>query len=85
MSPLPTTNAELHFGDKEAVIPSIESPKSRMELPVQSTAENISTGVPFRTAQLSNRERLLLRKQALKMKKRPVLAVGNIFSPSKQQ
>ncbi|XP_052196230.1 CRM-domain containing factor CFM2, chloroplastic isoform X2 [Diospyros lotus] len=60
----------------EAVTPSVESRESRKELPVQSTAENTSTGVPFRTARLSNRERLLLRKQALKMKKRPVLAVG---------
>lgn len=33
--------------------------------------------VPFKAAPLSNRERLVLRKQALKMKKRPVLAVGN--------
>ena len=32
---------------------------------------------PFRASPLSNRERLILRKQALKMKKRPVLAVGN--------
>ncbi|XP_064983777.1 CRM-domain containing factor CFM2, chloroplastic-like [Musa acuminata AAA Group] len=38
--------------------------------------------VPFKAAPLSNRERLVLRKQALKMKKRPVLAVGrnNIIS-----
>lgn len=34
--------------------------------------------MPGRALQLSNKERLLLRKQALKMKKRPVLAVGNI-------
>lgn len=33
--------------------------------------------VPFKAAPISNRERLVLRKQALKMKKRPVLAVGN--------
>ncbi|KAJ0985467.1 hypothetical protein J5N97_003823 [Dioscorea zingiberensis] len=32
--------------------------------------------VPFKAAPLSNRERLILRKQALKMRKRPVLAVG---------
>lgn len=35
--------------------------------------------VPFKAAPLSNRERLILRKQALKMKKRPVLAVGNPY------
>ncbi|KAK4488479.1 hypothetical protein RD792_004243 [Penstemon davidsonii] len=32
--------------------------------------------MPFRESQLSNKERLLLRKQALEMKKRPVLAIG---------
>ncbi|KAG6507864.1 hypothetical protein ZIOFF_033217 [Zingiber officinale] len=41
-----------------------------------------SYDVPFKAAPLSNRERLILRKQALRMKKRPVLAVGrnNIVS-----
>lgn len=38
-----------------------------------------SYDVPFKAAPLSNRERLILRKQALKMKKRPVLAVGNLY------
>lgn len=33
--------------------------------------------MPSRTPQLSNKERLLLRKQALKIKRAPVLAVGN--------
>ncbi|KAG0479978.1 hypothetical protein HPP92_010836 [Vanilla planifolia] len=39
-------------------------------------------GAPFRPAPLSNKERLLLRKQALRMSKRPVLSVGksNILS-----
>ncbi|KAL5725302.1 hypothetical protein ACHQM5_008460 [Ranunculus cassubicifolius] len=32
--------------------------------------------VPFKAAPLSNRDRLLLRKQALKMGKRPVIAIG---------
>lgn len=35
---------------------------------------------PLKSVHLSNGERLLLRKQALKMKKRPVLAVGNVIS-----
>ena len=37
----------------------------------------------FRAAPLTNRERLVLRKQALQMKKRPVLAIGIFlfFSP----
>ncbi|KAG0482517.1 hypothetical protein HPP92_010601 [Vanilla planifolia] len=39
-------------------------------------------GAPFRPAPLSNKDRLLLRKQALRMSKRPVLSVGksNILS-----
>lgn len=45
--------------------------------PDRLTMENGSK-MPHRALQLSNKERLLLRKQALKMKKRPVLAVGNI-------
>ncbi|KAF5191132.1 Crm-domain containing factor cfm2 protein [Thalictrum thalictroides] len=32
--------------------------------------------VPFKATPLSNRDRLLLRKQALKMRKRPVIAIG---------
>lgn len=36
--------------------------------------------MPSRIIPLSNRERLVLRKQALKMRKRPVLAVGNLYS-----
>lgn len=35
--------------------------------------------LPCKAAPLSNRERLVLRKQALKMKKRPVLAIGIIL------
>lgn len=39
----------------------------------------------FKAAPLSNRERLILRKQALKMRNRPVLAVGNYnFYPQPQ-
>jgi len=36
--------------------------------------------IPSRV-QLSNRDKLILRKQALKMKNRPVLAVGDVLSP----
>ncbi|XP_057983498.1 CRM-domain containing factor CFM2, chloroplastic [Malania oleifera] len=35
-----------------------------------------SNGTPFKAAPLSNRDRLLLRKQALKMRKQPLLAIG---------
>ncbi|XP_020110638.1 CRM-domain containing factor CFM2, chloroplastic isoform X1 [Ananas comosus] len=38
--------------------------------------EESDVEVPFRASPLSNRERLVLRKQALKMRKRPVIAVG---------
>ncbi|KAI3824023.1 hypothetical protein L1987_05470 [Smallanthus sonchifolius] len=50
--------------------------------PVNKPQLNESNGKPHRSVLLSNKERLLLRKQALKMKKRPVLAVGrsNIVS-----
>lgn len=52
------------------------SPKSEQEVSVLGAVEDGSEKIPFRAARLSNRERLLLRKQALGMKKRPVLAVG---------
>ncbi|KAL4316422.1 hypothetical protein AHAS_Ahas15G0283500 [Arachis hypogaea] len=42
-------------------------------VPVKNTS---SKGLPIRPVYLSNRERLLLRRQALKMTKRPVLAIG---------
>ncbi|KAK1423297.1 hypothetical protein QVD17_18595 [Tagetes erecta] len=50
--------------------------------PVNEPELNTSNRRPHRSVILSNKERLLLRKQALKMKKRPVLAVGrsNIVS-----
>ena len=63
-------------------ITPVESPKSGMGISVRSAVENISGGLPFRAARLSNKERLILRKQALKTKKLPLLAVGNnIFAP----
>ncbi|XP_024974323.1 CRM-domain containing factor CFM2, chloroplastic isoform X1 [Cynara cardunculus var. scolymus] len=50
--------------------------------PIHGPSVTESSGKRHRSALLSNKERLLLRKQALKMKKRPVLAVGrsNIVS-----
>ncbi|GJZ15737.1 hypothetical protein Tco_0551414 [Tanacetum coccineum] len=44
--------------------------------PAHEAGVNESNGKQSRYALLSNKERLLLRKQALKMRKRPVLAVG---------
>ncbi|XP_058186255.1 CRM-domain containing factor CFM2, chloroplastic isoform X2 [Rhododendron vialii] len=72
---LPAVNAESHVGDEKAITP-VESTKNGTNNSVHSPAKNIPCGVPVRAVWLSNRERLLLRKQALKMKKRPVLAVG---------
>lgn len=61
--------------NNERVEASVKSEKMDSNL-VPTTTENASK-MPHRTSRLSNKERLLLRKQALKMKKRPVLAVGN--------
>ncbi|KAG5527332.1 hypothetical protein RHGRI_028281 [Rhododendron griersonianum] len=72
---LPAVNAESHVGDEKAIT-SVESTKNGTNNSVHSPVKNIPCGVPVRAVWLSNRERLLLRKQALKMKKRPVLAVG---------
>ncbi|KAI3716988.1 hypothetical protein L1987_68264 [Smallanthus sonchifolius] len=65
--------------------PSSELSVMRSEVPfspVNKPQINESNGKPHISVLLSNKERLLLRKQALKMKKRPVLAVGrsNIVS-----
>lgn len=59
---------------------SINSSKS--EILVHKDLEVCSGDVPFKAARLSNKERLLLRKKALGVKRRPVLAVGknNIVS-----
>ncbi|KAI8533782.1 hypothetical protein RHMOL_Rhmol10G0035900 [Rhododendron molle] len=68
-------NAESHVGDEKAITP-VESTKNGTNNSVHSLVKNIPCGVPVRAVWLSNRERLLLRKQAFKMKKCPVLAVG---------
>lgn len=59
---------------------SVKSSKNEFKPPVQRPVDTRSNEMPFRAAPLSNRERLLLRKQALRMKKRPVIAVGNFYS-----
>lgn len=66
--------AQHRVDDNEAIVPTVKSGKIDSE-PVPITVQNGSR-IPHRTVHLSNKERLLLRKQALKMKKRPVLAVG---------
>ncbi|XP_027358991.1 CRM-domain containing factor CFM2, chloroplastic-like [Abrus precatorius] len=54
---------------------SITASKSFPEASAPGT-DTSSFELPSRSVYLSNRERLLLRKQALKMRKRPVLAIG---------
>ncbi|KAL8147243.1 CRM-domain containing factor CFM2, chloroplastic [Apium graveolens] len=79
-----TDKSQGHFSDfkytESLKVSSLNSSKS--EGLVHKDLEVCSGDVPFKAARLSNRERLLLRKQALGAKKRPVLAVGknNIVS-----
>jgi hypothetical protein len=70
----------------EASITSKSSLKNKNKITSKSYPEpsapvisKSSNEFPFRYSYLSNRERLLLRKQALTMKKRPVFAIGIIF------
>ncbi|XP_028771145.1 CRM-domain containing factor CFM2, chloroplastic [Neltuma alba] len=60
----------------ESMESSIKLSKSGPKSSASATDEKSSIELPSRPVNLSNKERLLLRKQALKMKKRPVLAVG---------
>ena len=53
----------------------VESANNNLD--VSSAVENVSNKMASTAKFLSNKDRLLLRKQALKMKKRPVLAVGD--------
>lgn len=73
-----TTSSVSHFSDEEATELSYEAAHSKSNSSLHKDEPKDESGVeiPFKAAPLSNRERLLLRKQALKMKKRPVLAVG---------
>lgn len=64
--------------NNEVVESSITLPKSDAEPSAPSMDKKGSIELPSRSVYLSNKERLLLRKQALMMKKRPVLAVGII-------
>lgn len=59
---------------------AIEPAKSaKIDLKPVPIAVESGSEMPHRAVLLSNKERLLLRKQALKMKTRPVLAVGNFL------
>ncbi|XP_031274637.1 CRM-domain containing factor CFM2, chloroplastic isoform X2 [Pistacia vera] len=71
-----SVNADICSFGTEPIEPSLKSAINRSELPVPAVTENGWNEMASRVVNLSNRDRLLLRKQALKMKKRPVLAVG---------
>lgn len=59
---------------------AIEPAKSaKIDLKLVPIAVENGSDMPHKAVLLSNKERLLLRKQALKMKTRPVLAVGNFL------
>lgn len=62
--------------DGEVTESLAESDTTELEPSVPVIVDKGLNETPSRSLHLSNRERLLLRKQALKMKKRPVLAVG---------
>ncbi|OIT05910.1 PREDICTED: CRM-domain containing factor CFM2, chloroplastic [Nicotiana attenuata] len=75
---------KIHFSETRSVdklrevdyrkeVSEVDSVKPQQEL---RSNRSRSEGMPPKKVHLSNRERLLLRKQALKMKQQPVLAVG---------
>lgn len=63
--------------NNKAMESSIQSSENYSE---PSVVNRSSIELPSRSVYLSNKERLLLRKQALKMKKLPVIAIGIAFS-----
>ncbi|XP_043723292.1 CRM-domain containing factor CFM2, chloroplastic [Telopea speciosissima] len=69
-------NVTIHASDNEMKKSSVECAKNNIRLSFQRGEAKLDGEVFFRAAPLSNKDRLLLRKQALKMKRRPVLAVG---------
>ncbi|KAI3976338.1 hypothetical protein MKX01_021880 [Papaver californicum] len=72
-----TDKAEAHASEPESAESSVELSKNQLDASVQGDKEQrCSKGDRFRAQPLSNRERLILRKQALTMKRRPVLAIG---------
>lgn len=71
-----TVDSQHCVSNNETMESSSKSNKNDSEQSVPSLVEN-GLSMSSRATRLSNKERLLLRRQALKMKKRPVLAVGN--------
>lgn len=71
----PITSSESKEGFEHHPFETIEK-KSGKEPPYHRVEERDSSAVSPRARPLTNKERLLLRRQALKMARRPVLAVG---------
>lgn len=67
---------EARLGGTKAMQFPADSLKTEPDSSVHVVKENGYDAIPVRAKSLSNRDRLLLRKQALKMKKRPVFAIG---------
>lgn len=70
-------SAKSRSSENEPIEQSFELAKGRSGLSTPIGTGNVWNENNSRAIQLSNRDRLLLRKQALRMKKRPVLAVGD--------
>ncbi|CAA3013020.1 CRM-domain containing factor CFM2, chloroplastic [Olea europaea subsp. europaea] len=62
--------------DNKAMTSNVGFREAMLESSIDKSMGKGSSGTPFRARRLSNRERLLLRKQALKLKRLPVLAIG---------
>ncbi|CAI9111095.1 OLC1v1011232C1 [Oldenlandia corymbosa var. corymbosa] len=62
--------------DPLSLMSDATSPKVNSDALVQVATKGDSATIPFRAKSLSNKERLLLRKQALMQKKRPLFAIG---------
>uniref|UniRef100_A0A9I9CXM8 CRM domain-containing protein n=1 Tax=Cucumis melo TaxID=3656 RepID=A0A9I9CXM8_CUCME len=71
-----TSDAVHHVALNEDTKPSVRLEEEKSPPLLSSMRINQPGYLPASAPQLSNKERLLLRRQALKMKKRPVLAVG---------
>lgn len=73
-------SAKSRSSENEPIEQSFELAKGRSGLSTPIGTGNVWNENNSRAIQLSNRDRLLLRKQALRMKKRPVLAGGATLS-----
>ncbi|KAL2520333.1 CRM family member 2 [Forsythia ovata] len=71
-----TAYVQPHFCDNKAMTSNVGSREAMLEPLVDKSRERDSPGTPLRARRLSNRERLLLQKQALKLKRQPVLAIA---------